>query len=98
MPRGRIRGIDRTGSCIPRQTATRDTSFGGQRINMPFPTTRFELEEQGYRFNDTGVCRGCQATIEWWITPQNRPMPLDPGTFKPHWATCSKADNFRRKK
>jgi len=40
-------------------------------------------------------CRGCQAPIVWRRTEAGRWMPCNPdGT--PHWATCPKAEAFRR--
>jgi hypothetical protein len=65
---------------------------------MAFPRTDTELHAQGYRFNSTGRCRGCQAEIEWWDTPRGKFIPLDPGTLEPHWATCPKADEFKKTK
>ena len=61
---------------------------------MPFPKTEVELKEQGYRFVSQGKCRGCHADIEWWDTPKNKLIPLDPGTMEPHWATCPNRDEF----
>jgi hypothetical protein len=62
---------------------------------MPFPNTRQALREHGYEFDHTKVCPSCNVTIEMWITPRDRMMPLD---FKrndrneeicePHFATC----------
>lgn len=43
-----------------------------------------------------GACRGCAAAIAWITTPAGKAMPVDPdGT--PHWATCPKAKDFKRR-
>ena len=63
---------------------------------MPFPKTETELTEQGYRYDNKSLCRGCDATIEWWITPKGAHMPLDPGTKEPHWSTCPNAARFKK--
>jgi hypothetical protein len=55
-----------------------------------------DLREAGYLFEGRARCRGCQAEIEWWRTPRGKAMPIDPGTMQPHWATCPKADDFRK--
>jgi hypothetical protein len=62
--------------------------------------TDSELTAAGYKFDRMGTCSGanCRAAIEWWYTPNNRPMPIDPGTMQPHWATCPDADRFKKGK
>lgn len=65
---------------------------------MQFPKTDTELKAQGYQFDNTAKCRGCNAEIEWWVTPKSKKIPLDPGTMEPHWATCPNADDFREPK
>jgi hypothetical protein len=74
-----------------------------RRTQMLFPQTMRELEDANYRFNGHSRCRGCGASIEWWITPEGGRMPLDmmPEANTPvtsHFATCPKADEFRKKK
>ncbi len=63
---------------------------------MPFPKTDTDLAAQGYEFKNKGHCRGCNADIEWWLTPKGRHIPLDAGTLEPHWSTCPKAKDFRK--
>lgn len=41
-------------------------------------------------------CRDCDAVIYWVKTPHGRNMPVDPDG-QPHWGSCSKADQFKRK-
>lgn len=64
---------------------------------MPFPKTEEELKEAGYEFGNRSHCRGCGAEIEWWTTPRDKRIPLDPGTMEAHWATCPNAGDFRKK-
>ena len=40
-------------------------------------------------------CRGCGALIYWIKTKKGKNMPVD-ADGQPHWATCEKADTFRR--
>lgn len=63
---------------------------------MPFPKTDTELAARGYTFDGKAHCKGCNAEIEWWTTPKNKHIPLDPGTLVPHWSTCPNAKEFRR--
>jgi hypothetical protein len=62
----------------------------------PFPRTDTELTSAGYEYESKDKCRGCQADIEWWLTPRGKHMPLDPGTLEPHWSTCPKAKDFKK--
>lgn len=69
---------------------------------MPLPQTRIEVVEAGYIFGGTANCAGCQALIEWWRTPKGKRMPidrmpLDDSPFVPHFATCPKAQQFRKR-
>jgi hypothetical protein len=61
----------------------------------PFPKTDTELTARGYKFENTQHCRGCNALIEFWLTPKQKHIPLNPGTLEPHWATCPNARDFR---
>jgi hypothetical protein len=53
--------------------------------------------DKGYTFHKEGACRGCAARILWFITPKQKHIPLDPVTYEPHWATCPRAADFKRK-
>ena len=57
-----------------------------------------ELNRAGYKFDRMGICRGkdCSKKIEWWLTPKDKWMPLDPGTMEPHWTTCPNQKDFRK--
>lgn len=46
--------------------------------------------------NHTGTCRGCGAPIIWKRTRSGKWTPEDPDG-KPHWATCPKSKDFKRK-
>ena len=62
------------------------------------PKTHEGLDAAGYRFSGEGTCRGCDARILWYKTPKDRPIPLDPETFEPHWGSCPQAAEFRKDK
>ncbi len=66
---------------------------------MPFPETTDELVKAGYKFDAEAKCRGCGDTIEWWITPRNKKMPMDvdpEGNVESHWSNCPNAKEFRK--
>jgi len=82
---------------------------------VAIPDTWQGLADAGYVFDCEGCCSGkdCRAKIEFWITPQNRTMPMtvvevkkDSSAFSPvigykripHWSDCPNADDFRRKR
>jgi hypothetical protein len=68
------------------------------KASSPFPITPKEAIEDGYTLETAGaVCSGCRAAIDWWITPREKKIPIDAGTFKPHWVSCPNAKQFRRK-
>lgn len=75
--------------------------------SVKFPATSDELKTAGYEYDNDSSCRGCQAPIEWWITPNGKKMPM---TVKkagnvlfesaevriPHWSDCPNAKDFKR--
>jgi hypothetical protein len=66
---------------------------------MPFPETTQELIAAGYKFDNDSHCSGCGASIEWWITPKGKRMPMDvgeSGNVESHFSTCPKAKQFRK--
>lgn len=67
----------------------------GKKDSWPYKT-RADLEAAGYEFLEEGRCRGqhCKAVILWFRTPRDKRMPIDPGTFAPHWSTCPDSKNF----
>lgn len=81
---------------------------------MAIPEKREDLIALGYEFNGDGECRGCGEPIEWWITPNDKKMPVtvkevrdeSKGAFAPveryirvpHWKECPNADDFRKPK
>ena len=46
---------------------------------------------------DGGNCSGCGAPIWWMKTKRGRPAPFD-SDLTPHFATCPKADRFRKER
>jgi len=73
---------------------------------MPIPNRRDDLQSFGYSFLNKARCSGCGAEIEWWRTAKGAKMPFDvvisglndeEECLTPHWSTCPKADQFRRK-
>jgi len=76
------------------------TSQMGQETEkpMPFPKTIDELVKAGYKHDGDAQCKGCGASIEWWVTPRNKKIPMDFGTANPHWMTCPNANDFRDRK
>jgi hypothetical protein len=71
---------------------------------MAFPDSVEGLRLCGYEFQRQAICgatqpgRGCGVEIDWWVTPNGKKIPLDRGTAKPHWATCSAKEQFRKLK
>ena len=66
---------------------------------MTFPKTVDEMIAQGYKqVSADATCRdiACRETIEWWKTKNGKFVPINPGTAKPHWATCVAAKKFRK--
>lgn len=78
---------------------------------MAIPTKREDLVAVGYVFDNEARCRGCQALIEWWITPKGKKMPMSVKEVRerdspispilrieriPHWSDCPNASEFRR--
>ncbi len=74
---------------------------------MKFPATSDELKNAGYEYDNDSTCRGCQAPIEWWITPSGKKMPMSvkktatiqhatADIREPHFANCPNAADFRK--
>jgi hypothetical protein len=78
---------------------------------MAIPTQREELVAAGYVFDNEARCRGCEALIEWWITPNGKKMPMSVKAIRerdspiapvkewqriPHWSDCPNAKDFKR--
>lgn len=69
---------------------------------MPFPATRRLMEEAGYSFAGKKTCP-CGDPMELYRTPKGELLPMNPmpnpdSKAESHFATCSKAAQFRRKK
>ena len=72
---------------------------------MAIPDNRRDLEAIGYQFNGEGECRGCGASLFWYITPREKKMPFSlrsdvestapAGALQAHWEVCPARDKFR---
>lgn len=70
---------------------------------MPFPKDFDAMKAAGYVFDNDAECRGCGDSIEWWITPNGKKMPMNPMPTGPtpaisHFTTCSDTPTFRKGK
>jgi hypothetical protein len=80
---------------------------------VAIPEKREDLVAMGYVFDNEARCRGCDAVIEWWITPKGKKMPMSVKEVKstggvfapvvefvriPHFTDCPNAADFRKKK
>lgn len=75
----------------------RNVKHAGQGL----PKTRHELLARGYQFLGNRDCTGCGRPIELWRTPNQHTAPYDPmpqidSHATSHFATCSRASQFRR--
>lgn len=59
----------------------------------------------GYRYNGESHCRGCGATILWFVSPNKKNMPFnvipgteneDPQKLECHFGRCTSAAQFRQ--
>lgn len=67
--------------------------------NSKFPNTPDAAIAAGYSMRHENVqCRGCPAMIDFWTTPNDKKIPVDHGTFVPHWTTCPNSQQFRSPK
>ena len=69
---------------------------------MPFPKTKADMIDAGYSYATTKTCP-CGELMELWNTPKGETMPMNPmaemdTSAISHWATCVKAEQFRKKK
>jgi ribonuclease HI len=63
----------------------------------PFPATVEAAKAAGYTMRHEGVvCRGCPAIIDFWTTPNDKKIPVNHGTFSPHWISCPASEQFRK--
>lgn len=46
------------------------------------------LQEAGYVWRSSGVCEKCYQRILWYTNVDRNLVPVNPGTFMIHFATC----------
>jgi hypothetical protein len=68
---------------------------------MKFPKNRAEMLEQGYTPAGRDRCRSCAVTIEFWITPKQKRIPMnvmpeETSAAISHFATCPEPERFRK--
>lgn len=61
----------------------------------PIPGMSIESPGEGYEYQGVGTCRGCRATVYWFITPKGKRSPHDADGVS-HFATCPRAQRFRK--
>jgi hypothetical protein len=67
-----------------------------------FPETRAKLIAAHFvLLNNDAKCKGCGMDIEWWKTPTDKkipmnPMPLDFSAAIAHWVNCTARENFKQ--
>jgi len=69
---------------------------------MPFPPTKAAMIEAGYKYLANKTCP-CGASMELWLTPADKTMPMNPmrnddDPAVSHFSDCPKAVQFRRAK
>jgi hypothetical protein len=69
---------------------------------MPFPKTCKEMIDAGFRRDNYARCRGCSAGIEWWISPDEKRIPMDHMKYLDspavnHFVTCPARELFHTK-
>ena len=68
---------------------------------MGFPQDRDALIASGYKFENHGKCRGCDAELEWYTTPRGKKMPFNlmqngNSPAIAHFVSCPDRDEFRK--
>jgi hypothetical protein len=58
---------------------------------MPWTFSSHEqLQAEGYVWRGYGVCRTCWRRVLWYTNVDRNLVPVDPGTYMIHFATCPK--------
>ena len=52
---------------------------------------------EGWTPSNSGPCRGCRQLVAWCVTLAGRKSPIN-ADGSSHFATCPKADRFRKRK
>lgn len=48
------------------------------------------LQEAGYTWRSSGICELCWQRILWYTNVDRKLVPINPGTYMIHFATCEK--------
>lgn len=71
---------------------------------VKLPADYKALQAAGWTFQFSRQCRLCNRSLEFWRTKEKKFMPLESITVEgkwllaSHWATCPRADRFRKGK
>ena len=48
-----------------------------------------QLQQAGYTWRRHGFCGKCSRPVLWYTNPDRHFVPVDPGTFLIHFASCA---------
>lgn len=65
-----------------------------QAVNWTY-TSHEMLQAEGYVWRGYGTCRECFRRVLWYTNVDRKLVPIDPGTFMLHFATCPKVSPFK---
>jgi len=67
---------------------------------MNWPATLEQMTAAGWALRGRSNCRGCGRGIRWARGPESKtsmPLEVAGGFYRPHFASCPKASEFRRR-
>jgi hypothetical protein len=59
-----------------------------RRPGKLFPRTHKALTLEGFVFVRAGTCADCGASVQWYLTPRQKRMPIDAAKHVPHFWCC----------